>query len=38
MDSTYEVLYMIDPIDEYALQHITKYDNKYKLTNLGKEG
>lgn len=34
----YEVLYMIDPIDEYALQHIQKYDGKYKLTNLGKEG
>jgi heat shock protein beta len=34
----YEVLYMVDPIDEYALQHIQKYDGKYKLTNLGKEG
>jgi len=34
----YEVLYMVDPIDEYALQHIQKYDNKHKLTNLGKEG
>jgi heat shock protein beta len=34
----YEVLYMVDPIDEYALQHIPKYDSKYKLTNLGKEG
>jgi len=34
----YEVLYMIDPIDEYALQHITKYDGKHKMTNLGKEG
>lgn len=34
----YEVLYMVDPIDEYALQHIPKYDGKYKLTNLGKEG
>jgi len=29
---------MIDPIDEYALQHIPKYDGKFKLTNLGKEG
>jgi len=34
----YEVLYMVDPIDEYTLQHVSKYDNKYKLTNLGKEG
>jgi heat shock protein beta len=34
----YEVLYMVDPIDEYALQHIPKYDGKYKMTNLGKEG
>lgn len=34
----YEVLYMVDPIDEYTLQHLQKYDNKYKLTNLGKEG
>jgi heat shock protein beta len=34
----YEVLYMVDPIDEYALQHITKYDGKHKMTNLGKEG
>lgn len=34
----YEVLYMVDPIDEYALQHIPKYDGKFKLTNLGKEG
>jgi len=33
----YEVLYMVDPIDEYALQHIQKYE-KHKLTNLGKEG
>jgi len=34
----YEVLYMVDPIDEYAMQHLSKYDNKYKLTNLGKDG
>jgi heat shock protein beta len=34
----YEVLYMVDPIDEYTLQHVQKYDGKYKLTNLGKEG
>jgi len=34
----YEVLYMVDPIDEYAIHHIPKYDGKHKLTNLGKEG
>jgi len=34
----YEVLYMVDPIDEYVMQHLNKYDSKYKLTNLGKEG
>jgi len=34
----YEVLLLTDPIDEYVMQHLTKYDSKYKLTNLGKEG
>eukprot|EP01088_Endostelium_zonatum_P011363 TRINITY_DN25493_c0_g1_i1.p1 TRINITY_DN25493_c0_g1~~TRINITY_DN25493_c0_g1_i1.p1 ORF type:complete len:794 (-),score=257.32 TRINITY_DN25493_c0_g1_i1:52-2433(-) len=34
----YEVLLMVDPIDEYVMQHLNKYDSKYKLTNLGKEG
>eukprot|EP01111_Echinosteliopsis_oligospora_P011097 TRINITY_DN3574_c0_g1_i1.p1 TRINITY_DN3574_c0_g1~~TRINITY_DN3574_c0_g1_i1.p1 ORF type:complete len:724 (-),score=213.49 TRINITY_DN3574_c0_g1_i1:14-2185(-) len=34
----YEVLYMVDPIDEYAVQHVPKYDGKFKLTNLGKDG
>jgi heat shock protein beta len=34
----YEVLYMLDPIDEYVMQHLTKYDSKYRLVNLGKEG
>jgi len=34
----YEVLFMVDPIDEYVMQHLNKYDSKYKLTNLGKEG
>jgi len=29
---------MVDPIDEYVMQHLNKYDSKYKLTNLGKEG
>jgi len=34
----YEVLYMVDPIDEYALANMEKYDGKYKLTNIGREG
>jgi len=34
----YEVLYMTDAIDEYALGHLEKYDGKYKLTNIGREG
>jgi len=34
----YEVLYMTDPIDEYALTHLEKFDGKYKLTNIAKEG
>jgi len=34
----YEVLLMVDPIDEYAMQNLVKYDSKYKLTNLGHEG
>jgi len=34
----YEVLFMTDPLDEYMLQHLQKYDSKYKLTNVAKEG
>jgi len=34
----YEVLYMIDPIDEYTLANMDKYDGKYKMTNIAKEG
>jgi len=34
----YEVLFMVDPIDEYALSNMEKYDGKYKLTNIGREG
>jgi len=36
--SGYEVLYMVDPIDEYTVSHLTKFDNKYALTNIAKEG
>jgi len=35
----FEVLYMIDPIDEYTLSNMgDKFDGKYKLTNLAREG
>jgi len=34
----YEVLYMVDPIDEYCLGHLEKFDGKYKLTNISREG
>jgi heat shock protein 90kDa beta len=32
-----EVLYLVDPIDEYAIQHVTEYDGK-KLQSVSKEG
>ena len=32
-----EVLYMVDPIDEYAIQHVTEFDGK-KLQSVTKEG
>jgi len=34
----YEVLYMTDPIDEWSVQSMVKFDNKYTLTNVAKEG
>jgi heat shock protein beta len=34
----YEVLYLTDPIDEWSVQSLTKYENKYPLTNVAKEG
>ncbi|GAM27457.1 hypothetical protein SAMD00019534_106330 [Acytostelium subglobosum LB1] len=33
----YEVLYMVDPIDEYLIPQIPKY-NEFTLTNLAREG
>jgi len=32
-----EVIYLVDPIDEYAIQHVTEYDGK-KLQSVSKEG
>jgi len=34
----FEVLYMTDAIDEWTAQSIGKYDEKYSLTNVAKEG
>jgi len=33
----YEVIYMIDPIDEYVIQQLKEFDGK-KLKNCSKEG
>jgi len=33
-----EVLLMDDPLDEYLVQHLTKFDHKHQLTNIGKDG
>merc|ERR1719399_1257386 len=33
----FEVLYMVDPIDEYAVQNLTEFDGK-KLQSINKEG
>jgi len=34
----YEVLYLTDPIDEYTMSSLEKYDGKHKLTHVGREG
>ena len=34
----FEVLYMVDPIDEYTMANLEKFDGKYKMTNIAKEG
>jgi HSP90 family molecular chaperone len=33
----YEVLYMLDPIDEYAMSNLERFDVKYKLVNIARE-
>ncbi|EGC34917.1 hypothetical protein DICPUDRAFT_98061 [Dictyostelium purpureum] len=34
----YEVLYFVDAIDEYLIPQLDKYDDKYKFTNLARDG
>jgi len=34
----YEVLFMTDPIDEWAVQNLGRFDNKWVLTDISKEG
>jgi molecular chaperone HtpG len=34
----YEILYLTDAIDEWSVQSLTKFENKYPLTNVAKEG
>ncbi|KAK5583830.1 hypothetical protein RB653_005432 [Dictyostelium firmibasis] len=34
----YEVLFMVDPIDEYLVPQLDKFDDKFKFTNLARSG
>jgi heat shock protein beta len=34
----FEVLYMVDAMDEYVMNNLDKFDGKYKLVNIAKEG
>jgi heat shock protein beta len=34
----YDVLFLTDPIDEYVVQTLQKFDNKYKFVDVSKEG
>nr|BAJ98551.1 predicted protein [Hordeum vulgare subsp. vulgare] len=34
----FEVVYMVDPIDEYVMNSMDRYDGKYKFVNIAKEG
>jgi len=37
LNKGYEVLYMTEAIDEWALQHLPKFDNTYNLVNIAKD-
>eukprot|EP01114_Cavostelium_apophysatum_P011695 TRINITY_DN2609_c0_g1_i1.p1 TRINITY_DN2609_c0_g1~~TRINITY_DN2609_c0_g1_i1.p1 ORF type:complete len:794 (-),score=225.71 TRINITY_DN2609_c0_g1_i1:31-2412(-) len=37
-DRGFEIMYMLDPIDEYTVNTMERFDGKYKLINIGKEG
>jgi len=34
----FEVMFCTDPIDEYALTHLDKFDGKFKIVNVSREG
>jgi len=34
----YELVYMVDPIDEYVMNSLERFDGKYKFSNIAKEG
>jgi len=38
LDRNIEVLYLVDALDEYVAQHLAKFDGKYALTNVAREG